>query len=92
MRSGRSVGGVAGVVVLGGLVFVASWGCSRAPERQWQKMGDRPYTMAEFQRDRAECTRGKQLDFDCMRSRGWVDVSPDRPKQAPSEAERERRY
>lgn len=64
------------------LLLVGSWGCTRQPERLWQKFGQ-PYTEAEFRRDKAECTREKKLDFDCMRSRGWVDVSPDRPAPAP---------
>lgn len=69
------------VVLLAALFLLGAWGCAREPERQWYKIGQ-PYTVAEFQRDKAACTRGKKLDFDCMRARGWVDVSPDRP--APS--------
>lgn len=67
------------------LLVLGSWGCTREPQRQWQKFGQ-PYTMQdvqEFQRDKAECTREKKLDFDCMRARGWVDVSPDRPAPPP---------
>lgn len=60
------------------LVLAGLWGCAREPERQWMKIG-KPYSMAEFERDKAECTREKKLDFDCMRARGWLDVSPDRP-------------
>ena len=80
----------AGLLVV--LLALGSWSCARQPERQWQKFGQ-PYTVAEFQRDKAECTRAKKLDVDCMRSRGWVDVSPDRPAPA-AEPERPptRRY
>ncbi len=63
------------------VLLIGLWGCAGQPERQWQKIGQ-PYSVAEFQRDKAECTREKKLDFGCMRARGWIDVSPDRP--APS--------
>lgn len=33
------------------------------------------YTVQEFRRDHAECTRDKKLDEECMRRRGWVDLS-----------------
>lgn len=59
------------------LLTLAFWGCTRGPERQWYKIGQH-YTTAEFERDKAECTREKKLDFDCMRKRGWVDVTPER--------------
>lgn len=85
------VGAPAGVVLLVVLFLAEVWGCTRTPERQWYKIGQ-PYTLAEFQRDRAECARGKQLDFDCMRARGWVDVSPDRSQPAPEPERAQRRY
>ena len=72
----------ASLALLVALVLIGSWGCARQPERQWYKIGQ-PYSVAEFQRDKTECTREKKLDFDCMRSRGWVDVSPDRPAPSP---------
>lgn len=68
--------------ILAALLLLGSWGCAREPERLWYKIGQR-YTMEEFQRDKAECTREKKLDFDCMRARGWVDVSPERPAPSP---------
>ena len=68
----------AGFGLLTVVLTIGFWGCAREPERQWYKIGQ-PYTLAEFERDKAACTREKKLDFDCMRGRGWVDVSPDRP-------------
>jgi hypothetical protein len=59
-------------------------GCAR--EKQWMKVGE-PYTTAEFRRDYAECSKAKgQLDEDCLRARGWVDMKPskgDRAADAP---------
>lgn len=67
------------VVLLGTLLSIGLQGCGGGePKRQWLKFGQ-PYTEAEFQRDKAECMRGKKLDVDCMRARGWVDVTPDFP-------------
>lgn len=77
-----SVSPRASVALLVALLLIGSWGCARQLERQWYKIGQ-PYSLAEFQRDKAECTREKKLDFDCMRARGWVDVSPDRPPSSP---------
>jgi len=93
MRGPRpsSPGARAGVVLVAAVFLAEVSGCARQPERQWYKIGQ-PYSMAEFQRDRAECTRGRQLDFACMRARGWVDVSPDRPPPAPEPERPPRRY
>ena len=44
-------------------------------ERQWMKLNER-YTIEDFQRDREACSKSGQLDDVCMRSRGWVAVSP----------------
>jgi len=73
------------VALLTAFLLIGSSGCTREPERQWYKIGQ-PYSLAEFQRDRTECTREKRLDFDCMRARGWRDVSPDRPAPSPEPA------
>lgn len=70
------------IVLLATFVVLGSFGCASGPERQWYKIGQH-YTVAEFERDKAECTREKKLDFDCMRRKGWVDVSPDRPTPTP---------
>lgn len=48
--------------------------CGPADDRQWMKINEK-YTTAEFQRDYTECSAKKDLDEDCMRSRGWVEVS-----------------
>jgi hypothetical protein len=52
-------------------------GCASAPEKQWYKAGG-SYTLAEFERDRRECTKDRVLDEQCLRQRGWISLSPDR--------------
>lgn len=48
-------------------------GC--AQDKQWMKVGQ-PYTTEEFRRDYADCSKGGKLDETCLRSRGWVSVTP----------------
>ena len=65
-------------------------GCGGADDRQWMKINER-YTTEEFQRDYKACSPKSTLDDDCMRNRGWVEVSRSkterdtdpRPKEAP---------
>jgi len=51
-------------------------GCSSERDRQWY--------------DRDECTKGRELDEQCMKQRGWVPLTSDRepagtpPKPAQS--------
>jgi hypothetical protein len=49
-------------------------GCT-TDDRQWLKLNEK-YTTEEFRRDHAACSKGGALDDACMRSRGWVAVSP----------------
>ena len=56
--------------------------CSSEPERQWYKAGV-SYTMAEFQRDQAACTKDKVLDEECMKERGWIAISIDKDTIGP---------
>jgi hypothetical protein len=53
--------------------------CASQPERQWYKPGDPNYTQADFRRDEAACTRNRVLDEECLKQRGWVPLSADRP-------------
>jgi hypothetical protein len=46
-------------------------------EKQWYKPGV-DYTVAEFKRDQAACTKNKVLDEACLKQRGWVGLSGDR--------------
>ena len=69
------------------LVVIAAALAGCAAEKQWMKVGE-PYTTAEFRRDYSECSKTKsgELDEDCLRARGWVDMSPskaDRAANAP---------
>jgi hypothetical protein len=57
-------------------------GCGSQSGREWMKVNER-YTVEEFRRDHAECSRSGKLDEACMRSRGWVDVA--RPAEKPSD-------
>ena len=54
--------------------------------RQWMKL-NHDYTTEEFRRDHAACTTNKRLDEACMRSRGWVDVSPSKEEKVTVEPE-----
>jgi hypothetical protein len=70
------------VVLVGvvGLGLALGLGACARDDRQWMKVNT-PYTVQEFQRDIAECSRGGKLDDACMRSRGWVDMSSSMEKQ-----------
>jgi hypothetical protein len=57
-------------------------GCSSERDRQWYKPGAN-YTVTEFNRDRDECTKGRVLDEQCMKQRGWVPLTSDREPGAP---------
>ena len=58
-------------------------GCSSERDRQWYKPGVN-YTVAEFNRDRDDCTKDRVLDEQCMKERGWVPLTSDRgPAAAP---------
>jgi len=48
--------------------------------REWMKL-DSSYTTAEFRRDLQECTISGKLDDDCMKTRGWVAVTPPKAEQ-----------
>jgi hypothetical protein len=58
------------------LVGVAlALGACASQEKEWMKV-DEKYTVAEFRRDYAACSKGTSVNEDCMRSKGWVAVSP----------------
>jgi hypothetical protein len=59
-------------------------GCASEPEKQWYKPGG-SYTMAEFERDRAACTKSRALDEACLKERGWIAISGDRAAPAPKD-------
>lgn len=63
------------------VVALSGVGCATTTEPLWYKPG-RDYTTAEFNRDRDVCTKGKKFDQECMKAKGWVPVSPDRPTPA----------
>jgi hypothetical protein len=44
-------------------------------DREWLKP-DQPYTAEEFRRDMAACSRDGKVDETCMKTRGWISVSP----------------
>lgn len=71
------------VIALGLAVLLA--GCGSTDERQWMKIGER-YTVEEFRRDHAACSRSGKLDDACMRERGWVAVNPRVEKVEPQPA------
>jgi hypothetical protein len=57
-------------------------GCSSERDRQWYKPATN-YTTEEFKRDRDTCTSKKDvLDEACMKDKGWVPLTSDRPSNA----------
>ena len=69
--------------VLLAALLVSAFGCASSDERLWYKPGGN-YTTAEFNQDRDACMRGRKLDDDCLKAKGWVPVSADRPTPTPS--------
>jgi hypothetical protein len=69
------------------LLLVASLlpvACSSERDRQWYKPAGN-YTTTEFARDRDECTpKGRELDEQCMKQRGWVPLTSDREPPGPA--------
>ena len=58
-------------------------GCSSERDRQWYKPATN-YTTEEFRRDRDACTSKKDvLDEACMKQKGWVPLTSDRPVEGP---------
>jgi hypothetical protein len=62
------------VLVSAVVIGAALCGCAH-DERQWMKL-DQTYTIADFQRDHAACSKNGTLDEACMRAKGWIDVNP----------------
>src|SRR5262245_3203522 len=56
--------------------------CGGGDSREWMKLNEK-YTTEDFRRDYAECSKSGKLDEDCMRGRGWVDVSSTSKAEAP---------
>lgn len=73
------------------LLVGGTFGCASSDERLWYKPGGN-YTTAEFNQDRDACTRGKKLDEECLKAKGWVTVSPDRPTQTAPPSPTRGRY
>lgn len=63
------------------MLALAALGACATPEKQWLKV-DQNYTVEEFRRDYAACSRTGTLDEACLRARGWVDVKPSRGDRA----------
>jgi hypothetical protein len=56
--------------------------CASSDDREWMKLNER-YSVEDFRRDHAACSKGGTLDDTCMRSRGWVDVRSNASEKAP---------
>lgn len=87
---------MAGVIRRSGLLFIVVIafvlaGCSSERDRQWSKPGA-DYTLAEFTRDRDECTKNRVLDEQCMKQRGWVPLTSDREAAPPVKPPARGRY
>lgn len=57
-------------------------GACASEEKEWMKI-DTKFTVQEFRRDYAACSKGSKLDESCMQSKGWVAVSPGAPVEKP---------
>ena len=53
-------------------------GCSTERDRQWYKPSA-AYTVDEFTRDRDACTKSNTLDEQCLKERGWLPMTSDKP-------------
>jgi hypothetical protein len=74
------------------IACLALVGCSSDRDKQWYKPNTN-YTVAEFTRDREQCTKDRRLDEQCMRQRGWVPLTSDRePTAAPKPPPQRGRY
>lgn len=71
-----------GALFLPAALLASVYGCASTEEPLWYKPGGN-YTTAEFNRDRDACTRDKKVDPECLKAKGWVTVSPDRPAPTP---------
>jgi hypothetical protein len=72
--------------MIGPILMVATLlaaGCA-TDDRQWLKLNEK-YTTEDFRRDHAACSKGGTLDDACMRSRGWVAVSPGGKGETPKD-------
>ncbi len=74
------------VVLIAASVALLFGGCA-SEEKEWMKLGQK-YTVAEFRRDYSACSQSGRLDEPCMRSRGWVAVSPGAPVEKTTEPAR----
>lgn len=70
-----------GVLLGAGLATLLA-GCGPADDREWMKVGQR-YTTEEFRRDYRDCSKDGRLDDECMKSRGWVAVTPGKVEEKP---------
>ncbi len=59
---------------------VALTACGSLDDREWMKV-DQRYTTEEFRRDYRECSKDGKLDDECMKSRGWVAVTPGKAEE-----------
>ena len=75
------MGAVIARVLLLALLVLPLGACS-TEEKQWYKPGGN-YTMAEFQKDEASCTKNKVLDEDCLKNLGWIQLSADPYRGSP---------
>ncbi len=71
-------------IILLALGLIGILGSCTSTNREWMKIGQ-PYTVEEFRRDFAQCTKSKELDEACMRDRGWVDMNRGAEQSAKEE-------
>lgn len=65
--------------------------CASSDDREWMKVNER-YSVEDFRRDHAACSKSGKLDDACMRRRGWVDVRSSAGEKAPELRQRRGTY
>ena len=70
------------LLLLVSLSALALGGCASTPEKQWYKAAGN-YTVADWNRDQAACTKSRVIDEECLKGKGWVPLSADPTKPPP---------
>jgi uncharacterized lipoprotein YmbA len=69
-------------ILLVSVAILLLGGCASEPEKQWYKAAGN-YTVKEWERDEAACTKDRVLDEECVKAKGWVPLSADLTKAPP---------
>jgi len=65
------------------IATLALGGCASQPQKQWYKAAGN-YTVADWDRDEALCSKNRVVDEECLKAKGWIPLSADPEKPVPS--------